>query len=281
MSRGAGEHAGGLAPRVGYVAANLVAWTAALVRPPRWSRQAAHSLAPAWKRLAFPGVIAAMAVAAAMLWLDGYVTVPANLPSWVIGIFDEISDFGRSGWILIPLGAFILALAAAISPVLDRASRAVLAAVVVRCGFVFVAVGVPGLAATILKRLIGRVRPSYQGPFAYEPFSWRSDYASLPSGHSTTAFAALVAIGMIFPRLRPVLWLYALLIALSRVVVTAHYPSDVIAGAAFGAFGAILVRDWFAARRLGFHVGPDGDVRVLAGPSRARLKRVARALFAR
>ena len=74
----------------------------------------------------------------------------------------------------------------------------------------------------------------------------------MPSGHATTAFAALVAIGAIFPQARALMWIYAVLIALSRVVITAHHPSDVIAGAIVGAVGALLVRNWFAARRLGF-----------------------------
>ena len=77
----------------------------------------------------------------------------------------------------------------------------------------------------------------------------------------------MVAFGAIFPRARPLLWTYALLIAVSRVVVTAHYPSDVIAGAALGGFGALWVRDWFAVRRLGFCVGSDGHVHTLPGPS--------------
>jgi membrane-associated phospholipid phosphatase len=138
----------------------------------------------------------------------------------------------------------------------------------------------PGLVSTVIKRWIGRVRPSGAGPFAYEPFSWRPEYASFPSGHVTTAFAALVAFGIIFPRIRPVLWVYALLIAATRVMVSAHYPSDVIAGAAFGAFGAVLVRDWFAVRGLGFFIDPDGAVHTMAGPSRRRIKRVAGALVA-
>ena len=90
--------------------------------------------------------------------------------------------------------------------------------------------------------------------FLYKFFLWRVEYASFPSGHATTAFAAAVAFGVLWPRLRPLFWTYAIVIALSRVVVTAHHPSDVVAGAIAGAVGALLVRDWMAARRLGFSV---------------------------
>ena len=100
------------------------------------------------------------------------------------------------------------------------------------------------------------------------PFSWRPAYASLPSGHATTAFAALVAIGAIFPQARALMWIYAVLIALSRVIITAHHPSDVIAGAIVGAVGAL---SWCAtglppggsdfavgSRRFGAgHAGPE------------------------
>ena len=54
------------------------------------------------------------------------------------------------------------------------------------------------------------------------------------------------------------MWLYALVIMFSRVVVLAHHPSDVIAGALVGAVGAALVRRWFAARRLVFSGEPFG-----------------------
>ena len=123
-----------------------------------------------------------------------------------------------------------------------------------RLGFVFTAIALPGLFVTIVKRLIGRARPFVGGDdvWAYAPFSWQPAYASMPSGHATTAFAALVAIGAICPQARALMWIYAVLIALSRVIVTAHHPSDVIAGAIVGAVGALLVRNWFAARRLGF-----------------------------
>ena len=64
-----------------------------------------------------------------------------------------------------------------------------------------------------------------------------------------------------------------------RVVIEAHYISDVIAAGFVGAFGAILVRNWFAARRLAFVPGTDGAVHALPAPSWRRVKAVARRLI--
>jgi undecaprenyl-diphosphatase len=89
-----------------------------------------------------------------------------------------------------------------------------------------------------------------------------------------------MAIGALWPRARPFMWTYAVIIAVSRIVLTAHFPSDVIAGALIGMIGVLLVRDWFAARGLAFVLGADGAVRPLPGPSAARSKRVAWQLIA-
>jgi undecaprenyl-diphosphatase len=153
----------------------------------------------------------------------------------------------------------------------------VLVSLAVRLGFVFLAVALPSLLTTLVKRVIGRARPlrGDGSDFTFAPFSSGIDFTSLPSGHSTTAFAAAVALGALFPRARILFWAYACLIALSRIVITTHYPSDVIAGAIVGAVGALLVRAWFASRRLGFAIDRDGIVRPFPGPSLRRLKRVA------
>jgi membrane-associated phospholipid phosphatase len=95
----------------------------------------------------------------------------------------------------------------------------------------------------------------------------------MPSGHSTNAAAAAIAIGAIWPRTRWLMWLYALTIMFSRVVVSAHHPSDVIVGAVVGAAGAALVRRWFAARRLVFAAE---DLRAYPGPSLRRIKAALR-----
>ena len=49
--------------------------------------------------------------------------------------------------------------------------------------------------------------------------------------------------------------IFAATIALSRVVITAHFVSDVVAAAFVGSFGAILVRNWYASRGLAFVPG--------------------------
>jgi membrane-associated phospholipid phosphatase len=158
------------------------------------------------------------------------VTQVRHLPERVVVVFDVITDFGKSGWFLFPLGGCLITIAA-VSPLLPRASMLVLASVAVRVGFLFTAIAVPGLFTTVIKHVIGRARPYVTGvadAYAYSPFNWRVEYASFPSGHATTALAAAVAIGTIWPRARVVMWIYAIGIAVSRVVVTSHYPSDVM-----------------------------------------------------
>ena len=231
-------------------------------------------------RMALALVIAAVLIGGAMLTLDGWALAQQKrTPIWVINLFNEITDYGRSGWFLWPSGILILALAI-LAATTQRLARLTVVSLIVRLEFIFVAIALPGLVGTIIKHLIGRVRPSVVGPFAYVPFSWRAAYASMPSGHATTAFAVAVAFGVLWPRARPLLWLYALVIAASRVIIAAHYPSDVIAGACLGGFGALLIRNYFAARHLGFVAVRDGTVHALPGPSLRRVKSVFARLFA-
>ncbi len=263
--------------RGGYLVANLVAGLVTPLRPRRGAWVA--RLVPAWRRYAPYLPPLAAFIAAAMIWLDVPVMHGADLlPARFREVVNELTDFGRGVWPLTPLVVLLVASTVALLPSLTFMTRGALAAASIKVGYMFVAIGLTGLADSILKRIIGRVRPSALGAFAYEPLSWRSEYASFPSGHAANVFATLVAVGLIFPRARPLLWVYALGIAASRVIVGSHFVSDVVAGAAFGAFGAIVIRDWFAARRLGFTVGSDGRVRTMPGPSWRRIRKVARAL---
>jgi undecaprenyl-diphosphatase len=263
------------------IAQNLLAWLTALFA---LSRRNIRPLPWRPSRLALGTFAAIGVVAVAMILIDSeFIGIEKRVPPWFRTAFNEITDFGKSGWFLWPTGLLLVALAAAHSPTLGRFGSLVIVSLVARVGFVFLAIGVPSLIVAIVKRLIGRSRPprfSDTGPFDYLPFSWRVEYASLPSGHATSAFAAAVALGALFPRARTILWVYAILIALSRVIIAAHYPSDVIAGALAGGVGALLVRWWFAAHGLGFTVAIDGAVRAKPGPSLRRIKKIAARLVA-
>jgi undecaprenyl-diphosphatase len=236
------------------------------------------------KRLAIAAGIVVAIFVFGMVLIDAPISsAVGHLPIWLVGSFDWLTDFGKSGWFLWPLGLLFLALAALPRGGLTAMAQAVLAAAMVRVGFLFVAIGAPGLFVSIVKNMIGRARPFVGGtlnPYLFDPFHWAPAFASLPSGHSTTGFSVLAAFGCLFPRARTNLLIYALVIAASRIVVRAHYPTDVAAGALVGIVGVMLVRRWFALQNLGFSIKADGGLRQFPGPSIKRIKSVARELLA-
>jgi membrane-associated phospholipid phosphatase len=265
------------APRIKWACDNVAGYFSLLRRKPRALPRRTLS----WLGLRALGAIAA--IAATMLVLDAWaIAVVPTLPPWLVAGFDWVTDFGKSYWLLYPIGFALALLAALASPALSAMSQGVLATVAVRLGFLFSAIALPGLVFTVVKRLIGRARPLVGGsidPFLYRPLSWNVEYASLPSGHAVDAFAAAAAMGALWPRTRPWMWTYAVIIAMSRVALTAHFPSDVLAGAIVAVAGVALLRVWFASRRLAFAPDDNGRICPMPGPSFARVKRVAQALI--
>jgi undecaprenyl-diphosphatase len=86
----------------------------------------------------------------------------------------------------------------------------------------------------ILKRLLARPRPFDVLPWLTTLIARPADF-SFPSGHAAAGFAAAYALARGFSR-RVSLPAYVLaaLIAVSRVWVGVHYPSDILAGAIVG-----------------------------------------------
>ncbi len=106
-----------------------------------------------------------------------------------------------------------------------------------------IALGAAQLTFAIMKRLIGRERPC-----ATEPHCWSvllpQDRFSFPSGHSITAFAIAVSLGLWYPALLVGLLFCALSVAASRVILGLHYLSDVIAGLLIGTLIGLAVFQW-------------------------------------
>ncbi len=97
------------------------------------------------------------------------------------------------------------------------------------------AAGMIGLAVyKLLKSKTTRPRP-YQVLGGIRAGIVPLDAYSFPSGHTLHAVAFTVVAVSHFPVLASVLVPFTLLVALSRVVLGLHYPSDVLAGAVIGA----------------------------------------------
>ena len=88
-----------------------------------------------------------------------------------------------------------------------------------------------------LKWAFGRYRPIMlfdKGLYGFSWFASNGDMHSFPSGHTTRIFSLMTALGMVRPKER---WFFlgaAVLVGASRVIVTRHYPSDVLVGAFLG-----------------------------------------------
>ena len=193
-----------------------------------------------------------------------------------------LTDFGKDEYVLAALAALLIVVAI-VSPALRGMQRSLLLGLGTRLQFLFCAVTVPVLITEVIKWCVGRGRPFVGGEadvFHFSHFAGNPAYYSFPSGHATTAFALAFAVSVIWPKARLAMAVYAVIIAASRLVLLAHHPSDVVAGALIGIIGAMFVRYWFAARRLGFAIHRDGTIVPLVGPSSGRLKRVAGGAFA-
>jgi undecaprenyl-diphosphatase len=228
-------------------------------------------------------VLAAVVIALLMVALDateiGWMPPRGTAALWPVRV---VTDFGKSTYVLWALGIF-LALILLLAPRLSGWSRAVWISFGTRVQYVFLSVLLSVLTGDVLKGIIGRGRPFVGGeanPFNFAFGSWDEAYSSLPSGHATTAFALAFAVAALWPQARALMFGYAIVIAVSRLVLLAHHPSDVVAGALIGMIGAMAVRYWYAARHLAFTIRPDGGIVALPGPSADQLKRVAREAIA-
>jgi undecaprenyl-diphosphatase len=167
-------------------------------------------------------------------WMSGL-----DLPL-VTPLAKALSAVGASGLVFVVVAAMLSARARRAAPVLVTLATVILADALSRA----------------MKAAIDRPRPSVAHADVH-PLVAVPGNASMPSGHAWIAFASAVVLGGLAPRLRPWMLGLACLIALSRVYLGVHYPSDVLVGAACGAAtgGVVLL-----ALRLGHaHVRAHND----------------------
>lgn len=91
----------------------------------------------------------------------------------------------------------------------------------------------------VLKQTIKRDRPCDRFTDV-TPQITPSDKFSLPSGHAAAAFVFATALSYYYPGMMLPAYTVASLIALSRVFLGVHYPTDIIAGAVLGSGCAVI-----------------------------------------
>lgn len=98
------------------------------------------------------------------------------------------------------------------------------------------------------KTLLPRARPLPEHLPAFRFVHPQPTSSSMPSGHSASAVAFALGVGLVRPALGAALAPLAAGVAYSRVHTGAHWPSDVFFGSAIGAGAALATRKWWPVR---------------------------------
>ncbi len=208
-------------------------------------------------------ILAATAVlVVALLPFDPAISQRAQgLPGAVVTFNHRITDFGTFIWMIYGSGFLVI-----LAYVAHRISRNETLTGRTRAAwrlplYFFVTTGATTTLVHLIKLIVGRARPELfadHGAYSLTPFAYDDLFSSFPSGHSAAVGAFFGAFSMLVPRLRPLFLLGALVIGLSRIIVGAHYPSDVAAGMLLGLWTAIATAFVFARREWLFRFDARG-----------------------
>jgi len=120
--------------------------------------------------------------------------------------------------------------------------------------FIFISISASGLINMLVKWLAGRHRPINffdKGLFGFDHFHTIYELMSFPSGHTVTVFSLAVAVSILFPRTSIAAFITAISIGMTRIIITSHYLSDVIAGTAgIGILSTMIVKYIFDRKKI-------------------------------
>lgn len=224
--------------------------TARLIRARRLGRAPVYPVL-GWR---WPLCLSLTLVAACLLVLDEPVgAFRGHWPPMVKAVADWTTLVGLGGWYIVPSALALFAFNQVDWAAHTGKRRLALYNWTGLAFFLLISAGVSGLVASILKQVIGRARPEHfaeLGAFSFHPFAGAASYAGFPSGHATVVGAVTAVLILLYPRARYVVLPGGVWIAVTRIVVGAHYPSDVAAGFCFGYAFALATAIVFA--RLGY-----------------------------
>ncbi len=208
-------------------------------------------------------LLATVVLVAALLPFDGAISQRAQaLPPEIVAFNARITDFGTFSWMIYGSGSMVI-----IAYILHRVSRSEgfssKSKTAWRLALYFlVTIGSASALVHLAKLVIGRARPELFAEHGAHSLSFLSGqewlFQSFPSGHSAAVGSFFGAFSMLAPRLRIVFALGALTIGVTRVIVGAHYPSDVAAGLLVGLWTALMAAFLFARKVWLFRLDEKG-----------------------
>ena len=111
-----------------------------------------------------------------------------------------------------------------------------------------IALAIAGVTGRVVKFATGRARPSVKTEVHWNGPRFSSKYHAFPSGHVAASTAFFGTLFLARKRIGAPLLLIPVLIGLSRMVLGAHYLSDIVFAAILGVICAYLAATWLSIR---------------------------------
>ena len=165
-----------------------------------------------------------------------------NINSQTKSLFETLTHFGDSMYFFVPT-----ILIWAVIKIIQNKNKIILTISDISL-FIFFNILLSGIAVQIFKHILGRPRPPLfhsNNLTTLDIFNFDSRWHSFPSGHTATIFAFIFCLIFLFPKIKNILITIAVVIASTRVIVGAHYVSDIFGGALVAYITSILLREKF------------------------------------
>ena len=165
-----------------------------------------------------------------------------NINSQTKSLFETLTHFGDSLYFFVPT-----ILIWVVIKIIQNKNKIILTISDISL-FIFFNILLSGIAVQIFKHILGRPRPPLfhsNNSTTLDIFNFDSRWHSFPSGHTATIFAFIFCLIFLFPKIKNILITIAIVIASTRVIVGAHYVSDIFGGALVAYISSILLRDKF------------------------------------
>lgn len=132
----------------------------------------------------------------------------------------------------------------------------------VRTWFLWGCALIPSALCLVLKILLGRARPELlfnAHLYGFYGLQLKALYWSFPSGHTSTVMGFVFGLCVLFPRYSLAFMVPGLIVVSSRVFLTHHYLSDVLAASYFSLLEVALLHWWLKQRPYFSALGASHD----------------------